>query len=112
MCTFAFVCIVLHLVIKHPLPLYFAFVFLCIGLFAQKLSRFLSEGWMKFAMVLGAINTKIILTVIFFLVVTPLAMIYRIFHGDFMMLRKDTRRESYYGIRNHRYNAKDLENYW
>lgn len=112
MSVFAFVCIILHVVTKHPLPLYLALAFLCIGLFVRKLSVFISAGWMKFAMVFGTINTKIILTVIFFLIVTPLALIYRVFHGDFMMLKKDTRRESCYNFRNHSYSAQDLENYW
>lgn len=37
------------------------------------------RGWMAFAMVLGHINTRIILTVLFYLVFTPIGLIMRLF---------------------------------
>jgi Saxitoxin biosynthesis operon protein SxtJ len=37
------------------------------------------RGWMKFALVLGHINTRIILTVLYYLVVTPIGAIMRLF---------------------------------
>ena len=37
------------------------------------------RGWMAFAMVLGHINTRIILTALFYLVMTPVGLIMRLF---------------------------------
>jgi hypothetical protein len=38
------------------------------------------RGWMAFATVLGHVNTRIILTVLFYLVMTPVGFIMRLFH--------------------------------
>ncbi len=37
------------------------------------------RGWMKFALVLGHFNTRVILTVLFYLVMTPIGFILRLF---------------------------------
>lgn len=40
------------------------------------------KGWMKFAHVLGWVNTRIILTLVYFLIFTPLATIFRLIGKD------------------------------
>ena len=50
---------------------------------------------MKFAHVLGWMNTKIILTLIYFLVITPLALLFKLIGKD-PMERKITATETYW----------------
>jgi hypothetical protein len=66
---------------------------------------------MKFAYILGTVNSKIILTLIFFLFLTPIAFLYRTVKGDFMKLRKGGS-SSYWTEKNHQYEPKDMENVW
>lgn len=67
----------------HELPprvLWSAGVLLVIpGLLAPTLLGPVQRGWMAFATVLGHVNTRIILTVLFYLVMTPVGLIMRMF---------------------------------
>ena len=67
--------------------------------------------WFKLAHIMGRINTFILLFVIFYLFLTPLAFIFRLFNHDNLMLRKK-QRDTYYTERNHNYSAGDFENIW
>ena len=49
------------------------------GAVAPALLGPIQRGWMAFATVLGHVNTRIILTVLFYLVMTPVGMILRLF---------------------------------
>ncbi len=90
-----------------------ALALLVIGLFLKRLSMRIAELWLRFAGVMGAFNSRVILTIIFYVVLTPLAFVYRLFHGDFMNLRRhDDPGKSYWSRRDHRYNPKDLDNVW
>jgi hypothetical protein len=53
------------------------------------------RGWMKFAMALGAINSRIILALIFYLVITPYGLIMRLFGRD-VLHRRGSKSETYW----------------
>jgi len=90
-----------------------ALTLLFTGLFLKRLSMRIAEVWLRFAGLIGAINSRIILTLIFYLVLTPLAFVYRLFHGDFMKIRRqDDPGRSYWTRRDHQYNPRDLGNVW
>jgi len=52
--------------------------------------------WMRFGHIIGTINTKIILTVLFFLVFTPVAMVLRLMGKDMMHRKIDDTVGSYW----------------
>jgi hypothetical protein len=104
--------ILLGLMLKTHLLLYLGLIFLGIGVFAKKWSVIIASGWLKFAQVLGNINTRIILTIIFFGFLTPIAMVYRLLHGDFMNIRKRAGAITFFAQRDHEYSPEDLENPW
>ena len=52
--------------------------------------------WMKFAFVLGWVNTRIIITLIFFLVVTPIGLIMRAAGKDPMNRKPDPQANTYW----------------
>jgi hypothetical protein len=49
------------------------------------------RGWMKFALVLGHYNTRIILTVLFYLVMTPVGLVMRLFRDPLDRSLKEQR---------------------
>jgi hypothetical protein len=62
------------------------------GLIAPRLLAPLYKGWMKIGHVLGWINTRIILGVVFFVVIWPSGIIMRVFRNDPMA--RDIHREA------------------
>ncbi|MEM7102979.1 MAG: SxtJ family membrane protein [Bacteroidota bacterium] len=67
--------------------------------------------WFKLAEVLGYVNSRILLSVIFFLMLTPLAFMARFFSKDPLKLKKKSD-NSVYRERNYKYKKRDLENPW
>ena len=60
-----------------------------------KLGSRLANAWMRFAHSLGVINTALLLIIIFFLVVTPMAIVLRIVGLTPLETRINKRAESY-----------------
>lgn len=89
---------------------YIALAVLLAGLFVKPLGNLISFVWAKLAEGLGWFNSKVILSVAFFIVMTPFALLYRVFTKDNLGLKR--RNDSYYTERNHTYGKKDLENIW
>ena len=67
--------------------------------------------WMRFTQALGAFNSKIILSLVWFLFLTPIAFLYRL-SGKDPMRYKQRNAESLFVKRNHIYEAEDLDNPW
>ena len=66
--------------------------------------------WMIFATILGWIMTRVILSLLFYIIVTPIGLIPRFFGKQFLELRWDKSKESYWNYKNsHRISHKDLE---
>ena len=64
-----------------------AIIFLALGLINSKVLTPLNKLWFKFGLLLGRIVSPIIMAVIFFLVVTPTALIMRIIGKDLLNLK-------------------------
>ncbi|MCR9290864.1 MAG: SxtJ family membrane protein [Bacteroidetes bacterium] len=78
---------------------------------------FLAKGihwfWYKLAMALGYVNSRILLSLIFFIFLMPVAWLAKLFSKDSLQLKKKTaKNDSYYVDRNYAYEKKDLENMW
>ncbi len=72
-------------------------VFLMAGLLVPMWLRPVFIFWMLLALVLGTVVTRIIITIVFYLMITPIGWIRRTFGTrDLMGLRPDARRESYW----------------
>lgn len=89
--------------------------FLAIGvglieLISPKLGNYIVLAWNKLAHILGWINTRIILTLVFYLFLFPLAFLYKLIGKD-PLQRKDPK-QSVFKVRNHTYAKADLENIW
>jgi len=107
----AFFFLVLGIAFDLSVLIYVSACLLFIGLFVKGVAAAIARLWMRFAFALGALNTKIILTVTFFLILTPIAVLYRWKHGDFLSIR-ETPVKTLWHERNHEYRAEDLEKQW
>ncbi len=112
--TVSFVLLLISLWTRNAAWLAAAATLLGIALFIRPLAARLAKGWLAFGAALGRINTAVILTVIFVLVLTPIAWVQRRFKGDFLGLKRKVggARVSYWVRREHLYAAKDFENLW
>ena len=73
--------------------------FLATGLFIHPVLRPVFIVWMKFAHVLGWINTRILLGVFFYIILTPAGLVMRLFGKDPMERKLDRAVQSYWIIR-------------
>ena len=66
------------------------------GLLAPRVLKYIYIAWMALAFVLGFIVSGILLTLFFFLVITPIGWVARCFGNDFLSLKLDRRTPSYW----------------
>ncbi|MEM6718796.1 MAG: hypothetical protein AAF611_05765 [Bacteroidota bacterium] len=99
--------------VKPTPAFYLRLVALGIGVasFIPPLERLIVWFWGKFALVLGWINTRILLSVVFYIFLTPFGILSRVFSKNSnLKLKNDSK--STFVERNHTYTKKDLENIW
>ena len=66
--------------------------------------------WMNFAVVLGWLMTRLILGLLFYVIVSPIGLISRLFGKRFLELKNSSINSSYWNYKNsHRISHKDLE---
>jgi hypothetical protein len=70
------------------------------------------KGWYKLAEILGAINGRILLSVVFFVILFPVAVLSRIGKKNNPLSLKRESAKSVFVERNHKYTGKDLEQVW
>jgi len=86
-----------------------ALLFLLVSIFGPSLLRFVHRPWMILAHLLGSIASKIILTLAFFLVVTPIGLLQRLFGKQPLDLRFKDNEPSYWRARSGNPAAADYE---
>jgi hypothetical protein len=82
-----------------------------VAIFIPTAAKGIEWVWLKLATLLGWINSRILLSVVYFLFLMPLAWVSRLFTKDPLLLRK-RKTASLFVTRNHLYTKKDLENIW
>ena len=70
-------------------PLIVSIIFLILGILKSNILTPLNKVWFKFGILLGNIISPIIMAFIFFLVVTPISFIMKIFGKDILNLKKN-----------------------
>ena len=70
--------------------------FLSMGLLAPRWLDPIERLWMRLAGVLSAIMTRVILVLAFVVVITPVGLLRRLFVGDWLGLRPDSKIKSYW----------------
>ena len=76
--------------------LIFAGVFLILGLINSKILTPLNKLWIKFGELLGRVIAPIVMAIIYFIVLTPLSFLIRIFGKDLLKLKYSNKVNSYW----------------
>ena len=103
---------VILLISKNKNVLISIIILASIGLFSTYLTGKIHFLWTKFSEILGGIMSKVILSLLFFLFLFPIALLSRLFTKKDALQLKRTTEPTYYTTRNHLYTAEDLENPW
>ena len=74
--------IIFHLIFDVKWLLWLAVGFLVISLKQNPLADLIAKLWLKLSEYIGGFMSKVILSIIFFLLLTPIAMLYRLFNRD------------------------------
>jgi hypothetical protein len=106
-----------HLLRERPLAgkafLGAATLLLAAGVFVKPVARLIAKAWLRLATALGAVNSRILLGAIFYLFLTPIALLARLFHRDFLHLdRRAGADRSYWQPRDRAYTAEDIRKLW
>jgi len=82
-----------------------------IGILSSQLSLLIHKGWMKLTQLLSLIVPNIVLGLVFYLILTPIALISRLTksNGQFQ-LKNNT--ASLFKTRNHNFSKADFEKIW
>jgi hypothetical protein len=73
-----------------------AAAFLLLAFVAPKALRWVQRAWMTLAVVLGWVMTRVLLAIVFYVGITPIAFIARLFGKRFLGLGFEPERESYW----------------
>ncbi len=79
-----------------PYVLILSALFLIFGLFFPKLLAPVEKIWMKFAEILSVIMTRVILTLTFYLVITPLGLLVRLLGKDLLQKKFEQEVKTYW----------------
>lgn len=87
-----------------------AIVVLVINMIWPRIYTLVAKAWLGFSHLLGTVMSKVILSVIFFVVLTPIALLRRVLGHDPMALKKWKKgTESVFETRDHTYTAEEIE---
>jgi hypothetical protein len=81
-----------------------AFIFLILGILDSKYLTPLNRFWMKFGLFLGKIISPIVMGIVFFLVVTPIGIMMKIFRKDLLNI-KYKKNQSYWVHRKNKFGS-------
>jgi hypothetical protein len=104
-------CLILHLVFKGRVFLYCAVVIGLAGVLSVYLSEKIDWVWGKLSFIMGEISNRVLLTVIFLLVVTPVGLVRRLRKKNSLTYFDKSATSNFSG-RDHTFGKKDLENTW
>ncbi len=90
--------------------LYISFGLGFFSLLSKSFAKVLTLAWGKLMAAIGFINSRVLLSIIFFLVLLPVSLLSKLFRKDLLQLKK--KESSYFIERNYTFEPKDLENTW
>jgi len=105
-------CIVLFFWLHKIVFLYIAASILFLALISKKALHYIDFVWYKIAEVLGYVNSRIILGILFYFILTPIAWLSKIFQKKSNSFKVSTDSNSTFVNRNYTYQSKDFDKMW
>ena len=104
------ICLICYQVWKLPILMVAAIVFLVVAMTYPLIFQPFAKLWFSLSTAMGTVVSKAILTVLFFLLVLPIALLRRALGKDSMRLKGwKNGNESVFRLREHRFSAHDLK---
>lgn len=103
--------LVIFILTKKMFLLYIAGSVAIASAFSEFITQKIIWAWYKLTEGLGYVSSRILLSAIFFLLLTPIAFLYRLTRKDTLQLKRKPA-GSYYTERRHLYGKRDLERMW
>ncbi len=100
----------LHLIFSGKVFLILAISILVLSALSGKTAAFIDKYWMLFGEKLGAVNASILLFLVYYLLLTPIALIAKAFGRDLLRLKRPV--GSNFNNRPHKFGKADLGNTW
>mgnify|MGYP001235623017 CR=1 FL=1 len=73
-----------------------ALIFLILGLLNSKILTPLNKSWIKFGELLGRIITPIVMGIVYFIILTPISLLVRLFGKDLIGMKFNTNLKTYW----------------
>jgi hypothetical protein len=102
--------LLLYFIAPNVFLLYIAFALAITGIFINPLAKYIAIAWFKLAGILNYVVSGLVLGTLFFVVLFPVSLLYRISNRDKLQLKGKNR--SLWIECNHTYNPGDLKNIW
>ncbi len=83
----------------YPVLLSLGFLIIVLGLAIPKMLLPFQKVWMIFAVILGFIMTRVILSILFYFVITPIGFLAKVFGKHFLDLKFHDSKNSYWNVR-------------
>ncbi|MCA1760392.1 MAG: hypothetical protein LC658_11545, partial [Bacteroidales bacterium] len=99
--------LVIYLITGNNVFLYLALTVGLLGIFIKPVAKYIAIAWFKLAGILNFFVSRIILGTLFFIILFPISLLYKIPNKDNLRLKRSDK--STWNIRNHTYSSGDLE---
>ncbi len=109
--TIVFGLLVLYFFLEKKEIFYLCIVLSGIGVFSIEISRIIEKIWFKIASILSQIIPNVLLSIIFFLVLTPLALLSKLFKSNTEFISRNTQNTTF-KIQNKVFDKKSFERSW
>lgn len=102
--------LIIYLALNFHWSVYLSITFGIIGIISESLSLIIEKLWFKVADLLGSIMPKLILGIIFYLFLTPIALIYKLLNKDKLGL--DNSSSTYFTDYKSNFSKENIEKTW
>lgn len=107
--AFVLICLIVFLLTHQLVWIHAAIFFLLICMICPALYRPAARVWFQFSRIIGGVVSKVLLSIVFYTVLTPIGVLRRMIGADAMNLNKWGQSESAFTERNVTFSAADLE---
>lgn len=104
--------LLLALLLRRPAPAAAGLLLFGAGLASPRAAARLAGWWMAFAGASGRFNSRVVLGLVYFLFLTPLALLSRLLGGNPLRAGFDPSAKSYFHETEHLFEPSDLEKPW
>ena len=86
-----------------------ALIFLALGLLNSKILSPLNKAWIKFGEILGRVIAPIVMAIVYFLILTPISLLVRLFGKDLIGMKSSKEIKSYWVKRKNHLGSMDKQ---